>query len=91
MDITLSFLAKSVDKRGITQVHITYPPLDNETALNVKLVFDRLLQVILTELRKQVNSGQRSHVSLTSFRPAQNFVAHTKPIKIFVFPGINRR
>ena len=32
-----------------------------------ELVFDRL-QVILTELRKQMNSGQRSHVSLTSFR-----------------------
>ena len=27
MDIILSFLAKSVDKRGITLVHITYPPL----------------------------------------------------------------
>ena len=27
MDITLSFLAKSLDKHGITQVHITYPPL----------------------------------------------------------------
>ena len=27
MDITLSFLAKSLDKHGITLVHITYPPL----------------------------------------------------------------
>ena len=32
-----------------------------------ELVFNRL-QVILTEFRKQVNSGQRNHVSLTSFR-----------------------
>ena len=42
---------------------------DNERALATEreLVFDRL-QVILTELRKQVNSGQRNHVSLTSFR-----------------------
>ena len=33
MDIILSFLAKSVDKHGITLVHITYPPLEtsNET------------------------------------------------------------
>ena len=49
-------------------------------------MFDRP-QVILTELRKQVNSDQRSHVSLTSFRffrPAQNFVAHTKPKETFV-------
>ena len=28
MDITLSFLAKSLDKHGITLVHITYPPLE---------------------------------------------------------------
>ena len=28
MDIILSFLAKPVDKHGITQVRITYPPLD---------------------------------------------------------------
>ena len=27
MDIILSFLAKLVDKHGITLVHITYPPL----------------------------------------------------------------
>ena len=27
MDITLSFLAKSLDKHGITLVHVTYPPL----------------------------------------------------------------
>ena len=27
MDITLSFLAKSLDKHGVTLVHITYPPL----------------------------------------------------------------
>ena len=27
IDIILSFLAKSVDKHGITLVHITYPPL----------------------------------------------------------------
>ena len=27
MDIILSFLAKPVDKHGITLVHITYPPL----------------------------------------------------------------
>ena len=26
MDIILSFLAKSVDRHGITLVHITYPP-----------------------------------------------------------------
>ena len=30
MDITLSFLAKSLDKHGITLVHITYPPLNDE-------------------------------------------------------------
>ena len=28
MDIILSFLAKPVDKHGITLVHITYPPLN---------------------------------------------------------------
>ena len=28
MDIILSFLAKPVDKHGITLLHITYPPLD---------------------------------------------------------------
>ena len=27
MDITLSFLAKSLDKHGVTLVHITYPSL----------------------------------------------------------------
>ena len=27
MDIILTFLAKPVDKHGITLVHITYPPL----------------------------------------------------------------
>ena len=30
MDIILSFLAKPVDKHGITLVHITYPPLGVE-------------------------------------------------------------
>ena len=29
MDIIVSFLAKPVDKHGITLVHITYPPLLN--------------------------------------------------------------
>ena len=29
LDITLSFLAKSLDKHGITLVHITYPPLNS--------------------------------------------------------------
>ena len=28
MDIILSFLAKPLDKHGITPVHVTYPPLD---------------------------------------------------------------
>ena len=28
MEITLSFLAKSLDKHGITLVRITYPPLE---------------------------------------------------------------
>ena len=32
MDIILSFLAKPVDKHGITMVHITYPPLDTSSA-----------------------------------------------------------
>ena len=42
--------------------------------------------IIVTELGKQMNPSQRSHFSLTSFRffrPAQNFVAHTKPKETF--------
>ena len=35
MDIILSFLAKSVDKHGITLVRITYPPLVFPTQLTV--------------------------------------------------------
>ena len=31
MDIILSFLAKPLDKHGITPVHITYPPLSPES------------------------------------------------------------
>ena len=33
MDIILSFLAKPVDKHGITLVHITYPPLRTPSRL----------------------------------------------------------
>ena len=38
MDIILSFLAKPVDKHGITLVHITYPPLEksNSNVYNMK-------------------------------------------------------
>ena len=42
---------------------------------------------MVTELGKQVNPGQKSHFSLTSFRfsrPAQNFVAYTKAKETFV-------
>ena len=33
MDIILSFLAKPVDKHGITLAHVTYPPLRIQTVL----------------------------------------------------------
>ena len=46
MDITLSFLAKSLDKHGITLVHITYPPLDSTGGL--KLV-EQTLQFVWTD------------------------------------------
>ena len=36
MDIILSFLAKPVDKHGITLVHITYPPLVWVTVIKFK-------------------------------------------------------
>ena len=32
MDLILSFLAKKLDKHGITLVHITYPPLGTSKA-----------------------------------------------------------
>ena len=39
MDIILSFLAKPVNKHGITQVHVAYPPLAVSTQ-NVLHIFD---------------------------------------------------
>ena len=46
MDTTLSFLAKSLDKHGVTLVHITYPPLNDTNRLVARetamILLDRL-------------------------------------------------
>ena len=50
MDIILLFLAKPLDKRGTTLVHITYPSLDE-------------LYTILVEVECTVNSRPLTYVS----------------------------
>ena len=45
IDIILSFLAKPVDKHGITLVHITYPPLRASGVLNSHKL--RIQQIII--------------------------------------------
>ena len=54
MDITLSFLAKSLDKHGITLLHITYPPLDYNN-MEAKQYLDSLnLKGVVCDHRRTV-------------------------------------
>ena len=47
MDIILSFLAKPVDKHGITSVHITYLPLNQYTGWFLKITVIRAPTMII--------------------------------------------
>ena len=51
MDVILSFLAKPVDKHGITLEHITYPTLDfyaRDSQIVLKIIIIAELFIIMT-------------------------------------------
>ena len=66
MDTTLSFLAKSLDKHGVTLVHITYPPL---VALRISSFFmqSSCSRVANWLSRPFLNLQTSSNFSKTSF------------------------
>ena len=66
MDIILSFLAKPVDKHGITLVHITYPPLMNIACMLFKTPVQWVLKESVCGSKSSPQSKLIPHIRLTA-------------------------